>query len=428
MLNMKKKLIVMVLTSLLTITAGILLPTSTSKPMKTIEIGVIASYTGSHGWTSALFEEIIEPDINEYLEKLPNLPGPPLRIDFLIENAEGSAAVHLEKVQMFHEMEIDLIIGGLWSSQAAGSLDYINENDMLLLSSSSTAPPLAISGDNLFRLSPDDSVQGKIIARMMETKGITNAIVLYRNDDWGSGLFEIFEVEYAALGGTTLGALPYDGGETDFTSYLAQAEDLAEGKDNVGVLLISFDELRQIIIQASDGSYPNIYNPPWFGTESSGRSQATLDEAPDQAVHLKIYSALSVAPASPKFTDLNERYEELFPGYPAGYYHATMADAAWILAQAVLETQITETEEIRGPDIINVLPDIAWRHYGYSGYCLLNEAGDRASGLFDIWGYTDEPGYPAYKRYGSYDSVTDELTWFETFKHLESLRTDKSVL
>ena len=87
-----------------------------------------------------------------------------------------------------------------------------------------------------------------------------------------------------------------------------------------------------------------------------------------------------------------------------------MVDSAWILSQAVLETQFSTS----GTDIAKVLRDVAGRYYGYSGWCLLNDAGDREASNFDIWGfYRTEDGTPNFKKYGFYDGATDELIWFD---------------
>ena len=332
---MNRKVVATLFAALFALSALLLIPPISSTPPITIKIGVIAARLDET--TVHFFEKIIEPDINEYLKKLPK-QSPPLRIDFLVEDAQMSAEIHLEKVQQFHAMGVDLIIGGYWSSQAYYSLDYVNDNDMLLISPSSCAPLLAIPRDNLFRLCPDDNIQGRILAQMISNRGIENVIVIQRDDVWANGLYDVFQTEYE---GTILERLVYPPEEEYFHSYLAAADAAAAGKE-VSVLLISFDEQRQIMIEASYGWYPNIYGegpdprcPPWFGTESSGRSQAAIEECPDQAVHLKILSAISAPPDSSKFNDLNERYLR-YIGYEMDYYDSTEIDCAWILAQAVL--------------------------------------------------------------------------------------------
>ena len=60
-----------------------------------------------------------------------------------------------------------------------------------------------------------------------------------------------------------------------------------------------------------------------------------------------------------------------------------------------------------------MLPDVASRYYGYTGWCLLNEAGDRFTRDFDIWGYGYIDDEPSIIKYGFYDSTTGTVTWYQ---------------
>jgi len=116
-----------------------------------------------------------------------------------------------------------------------------------------------------------------------------------------------------------------------------------------------------------------------------------------------------------QFNEFTQRYEEL-TGLEPSYYTACEADAAWIIAQAVLETRPSFVSKrsrfYDTTDVIEIIPDIASRYYGYSGNCLLNEAGDRIAGLYDIWGFYLDDGTPSFKKYGKYDNLIDELFWY----------------
>ena len=285
---MKREIAITVI-GVIILSSILIAPIITARYTKPIEIGVITSTESAYDNSVMLFEEILEPDINEYVGKLSRRRfWPNIRFDFIVEHADGNPDVHLEKIDMFHDAGIDLIIGGYWSSQANASLDYVNENNMLLISPSSTAPVLTIPGINLFRLAPSDPAQGKVTVKMMDSKGIDEVIVIYRDDPWGNGVYHAFVDEFEAIGGIILGAHSYDPESDFFTEILDNAEMEASGATNLGILLISFDEVKDIIMEASDGRYPTIYNPPWFGYESAGRSMVTLNEAPDQAVYLNI--------------------------------------------------------------------------------------------------------------------------------------------
>ena len=383
---------------------------------KIIKIGVITSGPTGLETIVPVFEELVEPDINAYAAKLNRHRfNPPVQFDFIIESAEYSSQIHLEKMQMFHEMGVDVIIGAPWSSMAAASLDYINENNMLLISPASTSPILAIPDDNLFRLSPDDTHQGPAIAGMLLSKGIEAAIVIQRADAWGDGLFSAITAEFESNGGVISAHIAYDPGTTDFTPYVASAEDAAVvavglcGADHVGVIVLSFLEIVDIVLEAE--GYPTIYSLLWFGADGTARVGDLLTHAPDQADHLKIYSTLTAPTYSSKFYEMAVRFETLL-GYDIGYYALNYIDAAWIVVQSVLESHPQNTAAVSASDVKNVLFDVTSRYFGYSGWCLLNEAGDRAAVDYEIWGYGFiDVGWPDHILYGSYHSVTGEVTW-----------------
>jgi branched-chain amino acid transport system substrate-binding protein len=410
MLEMKKKTLVLLVTIVLLFSACAIF-VAEPRYIKQIPIGVISSTTAGYENNLLYFEEIIEPDINDYCSKLPKFRFlPRVEFDFIVRDAEGSAERHLELVQEFYEEGINLIIGGFWSSQAYGSLDYINENGMLLVSPSSTSPVLAIPDDNLFRICPDDTKQGAAIAEMLDSKGVEELVIIYRDDAWGGGLNDVVIDEFEFRGGTILASIGYPPDEDDFTSYLQDAEDAAVyGIGTVGVELISFWEASDILNEADN--YPMIYDLDWFGSDGTAHSVTILENAPDQVTHVKLYSTGTAPTYSSKFEELSVRYQGL-TGYDPGFYTACTADAAWVLAMSVIETRSTSgNPKLLGSEVVEVFPDVASRYFGYSGWCLLNEAGDRMSTNYDIWGYGIVEGEPDFVYYGYYETLTGQVHW-----------------
>jgi len=246
---------------------------------------------------------------------------------------------------------------------------------------------------------------------MVLSKGVTKAIVIQRDDAWGNGLYGAFEAEYTAGGGTIIAYEQYPPDETDFTTYLTSAEAAATGSPDESVLLISFDEASAIITQAQD--YPNIYGLEWFGSDGTAISYTILENAPEQASHLKIYSTLAAPTYSSKYYEMAERYYDLM-GQEMGFYAACWADSVWLLAMSVLETQSSSTKQVKATDVVRVLPDVASRYFGYSGWCQLNEAGDRMATNYDILGYAEVSGQCVFFKYGFYDTILSQLTWYPT--------------
>ena len=100
---------------------------------KTVKIGYIAQDTATYTSTKVFIEKVIQPDLNAYASSL----GSGVSFEFIIENAEGKAATHLELVKNLHNSGVDVFIGGGWTSQGTGSLNYVNANKMLMVSPSS---------------------------------------------------------------------------------------------------------------------------------------------------------------------------------------------------------------------------------------------------------------------------------------------------
>jgi branched-chain amino acid transport system substrate-binding protein len=371
----------------------------------TIQIGYISSTTVGLETATPLVQEIMAPDYNEYAE----LMGYDVEFEYLIDDATSQAAVHLEKVQGFKAMDINTFIGGLWSSQAQAALSYCNDNDMLMWSTSSTSPLLAIADDNLLRMCPTDLVQAPAIAAMIKSMGIEAVVLIYRGDAWADGIVNYFEPAFVDEGGVILEKIRYAGESTEFSNYLQTAENLVAdaiadyGEGKVGVEIISFQEFVTMITQAQD--FESIYSVPWFGSDGTVLTQQAIDDAPTQAEHLKIYSTYAAPAESEVFATLYDRYYGLV-NQPFGYYSACAYDVGWILTSTMLESQSTDAL-----DLIPLQAPTGYKQWGASGWNRLNEDGDRYASNYQIWGYGDLGEGLQNVVYGLYDSTADMVTW-----------------
>ena len=89
-------------------------------------------------------------------------------------------------------------IGPATSTAVSAAKEYADANKILLISYSSTSPLLSIKGDNLFRLVPDDTYQGKILAEKMNSDGIKVIVPIWRGDIYGN---ELYKSHFEKLGG-----------------------------------------------------------------------------------------------------------------------------------------------------------------------------------------------------------------------------------
>jgi branched-chain amino acid transport system substrate-binding protein len=379
---------------------------------KTVQVGYITSTTANLETAIPLIKEIVEVDVNNFVTKL----GYDAEIEYLVDQADGQAAIHLEKVQSFKAMDVNIFVGGPWSSMAQAALSYVNENDMLMISSSSTSPLLAISDDRLFRLCPTDYVQAPAMGEMWQSWGVQAVLVFHRGDSWADGIYNILQGELAKRDIVELERVRYAGEVTEFSSYLQTMDDILGaaieeyGAERVGVQTMSFAEEVTFVTQSTD--YPNCGSVIWMSTENSGRNQRMLDDAGGAQIPIRYFSSLMTPSVSWKWQKLQDEYFAK-TATSASFYTATDYDASYCIALGILQTQSWDAG-----DNAEVWPDVPKSFWGTSGWCDLDENGDRMPGIFDIWGYTNDNSFQSY---GIYNGIEIKVTWYDDLLTAEGI-------
>ena len=411
-------LIALFVTSVFSVFSGFSITTNADKPV-VIKIGVIAT-DDFLPYLIALYNGVVQTDINAYVAKLPaDRFNPAVKFEFKVESmGPDLGTVKLTptdesyaQVVKFHKEGINLIIGGYVSSWIdTRTLSYLTKNNMVMISPTSNDPSLA-HVDNLFRLLPDASYEGTIVAAMFTKLGLTTAIVLYRNDGFGSAVYNAF---VSSLSGSGVNVIPYQfaaDNPASFQSNLALADSKSTGLSKAGVFLIAVDTDCAGELNRGDFAtpYPNLAVMPWFGTDGTAPGSTVLNGA-----NLGVLKILSPAPAIPQNTKVDEMEQRFAAamGYsPMDYSGACFIDAGWMLAQAVIETRPTWTLRTPGAsDVIKVLIPDSSRYFGYSGWCQLDKNGDRVGGDWEIVGYgLDASNNLINLQYGTYNYGT--INW-----------------
>jgi branched-chain amino acid transport system substrate-binding protein len=381
---------------------------------KTIKLGYIAPETETYTVTKPYIEKVIKPDLDAYASSL----GLDVHFEFVMLNADGQANTHLELVQDLHNDGVDIFIGAGWSSMCCASLSYQNVNHMIAISPSSTSPTCAIANDSMFRMCPADSALAPALADIIWSYGVKEVVLIQRGDSYGDGIVNMFVPEFVALGGVVSQPIRYEltddvvSGNADFCAYLQTGRDSAQaaiarmGGDNsrVCVLLIAYDEAARIIKQASQCDV--LYNLVWFGADVTAKNEAVIRDSPLEANHLKLFSPLAQRPTSTKYTALEARYVEATGG-SFNMNQAYLYDAAYVLARTIIETGSYNATKVAA-----ALPGVCENTCGVSGWCKLNEYGDRAPPPFDIWYYAPGVIVPSEGHIaGDYDPDTGVTTW-----------------
>ncbi|HWQ16353.1 MAG TPA: ABC transporter substrate-binding protein [Sulfolobales archaeon] len=374
-----------------------------------ILIGALLPLSGDLAGEGALNRAAVEiavDDLNNYVKTL----GLPVTFRLIIEDSATDPTTALAKLQSLYARGVRVVVGPMSSAEVRNLKSYADGNKIVVCSQSSTAVDLAVP-DYIFRDVPNDLFQAKAIARLMMDYGVKYAYILYRNDAWGKGLADGTEARYKEIGGTVLGKVGFDPRKGDFSAELAAAASAVRdavnryGAGSVGVLLISFEEGGTVTAQA--GGYPELMGVTWFGSDGTAMNLKILEAAGTQLVRVKHLATIFAPTESPKFMDFMNKFRARTGELP-GTYPATAYDCVWLLGLAIIQAGKYDGEAIK-----NAMLSVARNYFGVSGWTILDDNGDRASGDYDVWAVVTKDGKPSWEKVAVVDTTSDTVRWIK---------------
>ena len=243
----------------------------------------------------------------------------------------------VEVRRLVEEEGIHALVG---PSTSASSLPVVEQvtgpAGVPTMSPSATSPLLTDAADNdfFFRTALSDRAQGPVMAHLVQDQGFSNVGVLYRDDAWGTGLFESFREAWTG----PLRAVPVKPGETTLLPQLRQSAD----EDAEVLVLITFEEATSTAIQEALGN--DLYD------------QFVISESllPDELQRLmggaggRAYGTVpGKAPHSESAAAWERAYVEEYGALPESVYAKETYDAAIAIALAAEAAGSLEGAAIR---------------------------------------------------------------------------------
>ena len=356
---------------------------------KVVDVGMLIPGLGT--WTE---EEAMaglgRNNFNSYLEEI----GAPWRMNLIEKDNRHEPITALKEIQQLDSEGVKFVVGRISSAEIHHIKSYVDSNDMVLISSVSSATSLAVA-DNIFRFSPDSSQQSKVLSLLFERDGIEAVVPIYRGDDWGDGIYESTKNSFEALGGVMDEGIRYSP-ETAASAYYVKASMLSDlvdkytdqyPADKVAVLMIGFSETVHLL--GSAPSFDNLDSVRWFGTDGSSRDRVLSDD-PAASAFLQDVDFVSTAFGTSRndvYADVQE-YWMKYKGSSPNAYLFSLYDSVWVLGKTILETDSVDPLTVR-----DAITDVASRHTGAIGTINLNEFGDFATLNYDLWGIRDGQWY-----------------------------------
>jgi branched-chain amino acid transport system substrate-binding protein len=356
-----------------------------SQARNTLRLGALLSLTGdwaSLGQNSRAALGLAVDDVNADLSSR----GEDLRVELSVEDTKLVPDLADSALQRLADDGVRVVIGPQSSAEVRAIADDAESLGVLVVSQGSTAHSLAIAGDNVFRLCPDDVQEGAAVAALLAHDGIETIVGATRDDPGNQGLQTSTRAAFEARGGTVADVFVYAPGTTDFSATLSDLEAhvaeavAARGASAVAIYLTAFDEAAMVFAQAAASE--TLSGVRWYGSDGVAGSAPLLAES-------SASFASSVGYPCPIFgldPTNAERWEPIAAAVRAetdidpDAFALSTYDAVFVAAEAYLQAG--------GVDDIDAykqaFAEIAADYVGITGPLTLNEAGDRATGPFDF--------------------------------------------
>ena len=349
-------------------------------------VGALLSLTGpgrTLGQTSEAALHLAADDLNAQLSG----EGSPTRVSVRVEDTGLDPAQALDRLKTLAGEGVRIFVGPQSSSEVAALKPFADSAGVILLSQGSTASSLSIPDDNVFRLVPDDSHEGKAVVALLAEDGIRTVVPLWREDAGNQGLHDAVAAQFQAQGGTVTAGDHYAPGTADFSARLqaikSQLADAvaANGAGTVAVYLAAFEESATIFAQAS--ADPAFAQVRWYGGDGTVQSAAVVADPTSAAF------AAATAFRAPTYglgDQLLQEDAELIgtiadrSGLPPDAFTLAAYDALHVATLAYAAVGLGNIEAYRS----RLLTQAA-AYTGATGPAELNAAGDRAVGDYEFY-------------------------------------------
>jgi branched-chain amino acid transport system substrate-binding protein len=305
------------------------------------------------------------------------------------------------ELQSLLDSGIRVIIGPQTSSEVRATIDQVNAAGALMISHGSTASSLALPDDGVYRLVPDDRVEGAATAELIADQGKSGVVTVHRNDPGNNGLVESVTAAFSGAGGTVVAGPVYEPDTTDFSATITALEPLlASAGDDPAVYLAGFEEVADLFAAATAGSEA-LAGATWYGGDGSARGQSIIDneQSADFASDVGGFASpllILSKKVQKKAADTIEAIEESSGEEPDAF-----ALAAYDALQIAVEA-LSIVPDAQGAELRTAFAEAASGYPGVTGKIELNAAGDRSTGSYAFYAVCDSDDEFEWQSVGSW--------------------------
>jgi len=377
-----------------------------------IYMGAMLPLTGAGASVGESAYAAIQLAVNDIQASL-TARGIKANLAVFIDDTETDPDIATQKISSFAELGVNICIGPYSSPNVSAVKNYADGNELLIVSPASVSTSLAIAGDNIFRLVPNDQKQAEAISALLDDDGIEVILPLIRDDLWGNELLTATIQEFAQSNGQVEDAVKYSTTTVDYTPYINSLKDLLLGKlgqfsaDKIGIYLVAYGEALNVLNLAAQDSI--LGQVKWYGSSGfAGIETLPADSIAADFAESRNLSCPSFGfdpAAQDKWEPLQDRLIALLGRHPEIYAFATY-DAVWLAVETYLATgELADFNTIK-----LTFESKANNTMGVTGATALNAEGDRLYASYDFWGIlhlADQYNWAKVARYNNETGVLE---------------------
>jgi ABC-type branched-subunit amino acid transport system substrate-binding protein len=243
----------------------------------------------------------------------------------------------------------------------------------------------------LFRTTPDDAFQGRVLADVVLEHGFTRLATMVQDNPYGVGLEKALVDALAAKGwqGTQVVSIHFDPAKMDYRTEL----DTIKGNNPDVVLAVTYAEDGIIVFkQALEMGLDDI---AWLGCDGNYGDGMFAEPKSAEFMEKAIIAGTRAAGPSGATYDKFAAAYKAYAGKDASVYCDTVYDAVKMIA-----TAIKNAGSDNGTAVQAKLMNLGKNYDGASGTITFDEKGDRVSGTFELWKVVKDASAPTgYKNF-----------------------------
>jgi branched-chain amino acid transport system substrate-binding protein len=373
-----------------------------SSSARTVELGALLDLKS--GWTSLgrasrVTLQLAAADANARLARA----GSSTRVHLRIVDVQGKPDLAARQLRRLAAAGVRIFIGPESSAEVKAVRSAASSAGAVVVSQGSTAHSLAIGGDNVFRLVPDDRREAEALVALLKRDGVRTLVPAWRSDPGNAGLVTSVRSRFRARGGRVTAGVRYATDETAFTGTVAalraQVSAARASGGKVAVYLAAFDEVVDLFHEAAKDSV--LSSVTWYGSDGVALSRRLVGNRSAAAfAAARGYPNPSLgldAVATKRSASLRRRVRARLGSTP---------DAFALTAYDALEIAVRASERAGATGSVARLKQAFARtangYRGVTGTLRLNAAGDRAYGSFDFWSVCAKGGTFEWRRTSTY--------------------------